>query len=181
MEETQNSEVQQTAKSSFNPVILIAVVVVLLVGGGLYFAQAKKSTPQTQKVVEGAKATPTAVMTAAAPSGTASAMSTGQKLADSPDGKFAYKVFPGTLTADAKQALTGFDMQTKTNPDGSTTITLVAKKQGYTTQTLTVKQGQSLYFIEKTLFDDHADTDEDGTLHDDTGIVVDKDGYIVSQ
>jgi hypothetical protein len=102
-----------------------------------------------------------------------------QKFLDTEDGKSAYKIFPGDLNADAKKALIGFDMQTKNLPDGSTAVTLVAKKQGYITQTLTVKQGQSLYFIEKFSLDDNAAEDTDSGMKDDKGVVVDVNGYEV--
>lgn len=143
--------------------VLLVVIGLLIVGGIFYVSiHAKKN----MVVKAQALATPTTAVAK-------------QKLQNADFAQFAYKIFPGDLSADAKTALTGFDMQVKALSDGSYQVTLVAKKQEYTTQTLVVKSGESLYFIEKSLGDDHGDEDSDGTLHDDSAVVVDRDGYLV--
>jgi len=151
-------------------IVLYVVVGVLVYGLVYYFVLAKKGN--SYMASNSNYPSPTKSMQPT----TAPAM---EKFADSPDYKNAYKVFPGVLSADAKKALTGFDMQTKDLGDGSTQITLVAKKQEYTTQTLTVKKGESLYFIETFAMDDNQEEDTDNGLKDDTAVVVDANGYLV--
>ncbi len=107
------------------------------------------------------------------------ASATGQKLSDSPYANYAYLISSDPLSSDARTALTGFKLSKAQNSDGSTTYTLTALKQGYQNQTYTVKSGQSLYFIERSLGDDNADTDEDNFLADDMAVVVDSNGVIV--
>ena len=146
----------------------VVVAVVLLLGFLLIFKHNGKVRP----VARGAVARQTAY----------SAPASGrQKLSDSSFAAVSYKIYPGTMSSQAKQAMTGFAMQTKTASDGSALVTLVANKSGYRTQTYTVKTGQSLYFIERMPRDDSLGQDTDHLFGDDTAVVVDANGYIVSQ
>lgn len=156
-------ETQKTSKKSFNPVLVLGVLVILVVlGGAFYFLSSKNSKEEKveQKPVQ-------------------TAVQSNQKFLDSEDGKNAFKIFPGELSADAKNALTGFEMQTKQLSDSLTQVTLVAKKQGYTTQTLNVREGQSVYFIEKLGLDDNKTENIDNGLKDDSAVIVDTNGYLV--
>lgn len=101
-----------------------------------------------------------------------------QKFSDSNDFQYAYKIFPGALSSQAKQAITGFAMTTKNMPDGSTQISLTAQEPQYKNQQYMIKSGYSLYFIERMLGDDNTSENMDKNLNDDTAIIVDPQGYI---
>jgi len=96
---------------------------------------------------------------------------------NSPYYSYAYQIFPGVLSADAQKAITGFNLDLKNNQDGSVTMTLNATNQEYQTQEYTMKPGEKLYFIERSLGDD-SDGDEH-FLGDDKAVVVNSEGYIV--
>lgn len=91
--------------------------------------------------------------------------------------QFSYLIFPGALSPNAKKAITGFNLDLKNNSDGSTTVNLVAVNPEYKTQEYTVKPGEKLYFIERTLRDDSSG--EDMFPSDDMAVVVDSNGYII--
>ncbi len=156
-------ETQKTSKKSMNPMIVLGTLVILVVLGGAFYLYSSRSSKE-EKVEQ--KTVQTTVQSK-------------QKFVDSQDGKNAFKIFPGELSADAKNALVGFDLKTKDLGNGSTEVTLVAKKQEYTTQTFIVKQGESVYFIEKFGLDDNKDENTDRNLKDDTAVVVDANGYLV--
>lgn len=162
MEETQESS---NSKKSLNPVLLYGVLALVLIIGGFAYVltSGKPSVTKTEEKQE-TQVVPT---------------QNKQKFVDTDDGKNAFKIFPGELSADAKNAMVGFDLKTKDLGNGSTEVTLVAKKQEYTTQTLTVKQGESVYFIERFGLDDSKDEDTDKNLKDDNAVVVDSQGYLV--
>ncbi len=91
--------------------------------------------------------------------------------------RYAYQIFPGALSAEAQRATTGFNVKVQNNSDGSATINLTTINQEYQNQTYSVKQGEKLYFIERSLGDDSAG--EERFLGDDMAIVVNSAGYIV--
>jgi LysM repeat protein len=156
-------ETQKISKKSMSPILVLGVLVILAVLGGafyLYSSRGSKEERVEQKSVQ-------------------TAVQNKQKFVDTEDGKKAFKIFPGEMSADAKNALTGFDLKTKNLSNGVTEVTLVAKKQEYTTQTLTVKQGESVYFIEKFGLDDNKNENIDNSLKDDSAFVVDANGYLV--
>lgn len=151
-------------------IALGVVVVVVIYGLVYYFVLAKKSS---YNMTTGVYPSPTKTMSKVSPTG---AMM--QKFSDSVNYKYAYKIFPGTLSATARQAITGFAMTSKNLPDGSTQVTLTAEKPEYRTQSYTVKSGETLYFIEMNLRDDNSEENEDMNLHDDTAVLVNSQGYI---
>ncbi|MCL5073914.1 MAG: hypothetical protein M1308_23935 [Actinobacteria bacterium] len=104
---------------------------------------------------------------------------TGQKFQDSNIYQYSYKIFPGSLTPKAQQALSGFNMQTKVLSDGSTQVDLIAIEQNYKNQSYIVKPGNSLYFIEKNMSDDSPENNTDKTTADDSAVIVDPQGFIV--
>jgi hypothetical protein len=112
------------------------------------------------------------------PSASAQSQGQGTKLTDLPDYKFAYKVYPGDLTSDAKTALTGWNINPTINSDGSTTVTLTPNNASDQVKTYTVKSGDSLYFVEKSRGDDSQDTNTDANLQDDYGIIVNANGIV---
>ena len=156
-------ETQKTSKKSMNPILVLGVLVILAVLGGAFYFYSSRISKEEKFEQKPVQAT----------------VQSKQKFVDTEDGKNAFKIFPGELSADAKNALVGFDLKTKDLGNGATEVTLVAKKQEYTTQTLTVKQGESVYFIEKFGLDDNKGEDTDKNLKDDTAFVVDVNGYLV--
>lgn len=105
-------------------------------------------------------------------------LSKGDKLADSPTAKVAYKIAPGDLDAQAKTALVGWTITSKIATDSSVVVSLVPKNSDDQAQQYTVRPGYSLYFVESTPVDDHADSDTDSNLRDDYGIIVDGNGVV---
>lgn len=101
------------------------------------------------------------------------------KLSDSPLANYAYLISMTPLSSQAQEAITGFQLNTTSNPDGSTTYILTAVKQSYYNQSYTLQPGQSLYFIERSMGDDNAADNDDYNLGDDFAIVVDSNGYII--
>ncbi len=92
---------------------------------------------------------------------------------------YAYLISTDTYDANTQKALSGFKVVKSTLADGSVQITLNAQNPEYKTQTYVVKTGEKLYFIEKSLGDDRGD--KDAFLGDDTAVLVDGNGYIVTQ
>jgi hypothetical protein len=105
-------------------VLLYLVIGIVIYGAVYYFLQAKNSQgyiASSSKSIT--RVTPTAMPTAAL-----------QKFSDSSDFPYAYKIFPGSLSNESKQAMSGFAMTTKTLSDGSTQVTLTAQKPEYKSQ-----------------------------------------------
>lgn len=148
--------------------IVYAVVAVILYGLVYYFVLAKHSSNYSMSSSSTMKTTPS-------PKPTVMML---QKFSDSKFFQYAYQVFPGALSDNAKLALTGFSMTTKTLSDGSTQVTLTAEKPEYRSQQYVIKPGNKLYLIEMNLQDDDNEANEDKNLHDDTAVVVDPQGYI---
>ena len=103
----------------------------------------------------------------------------GTVFAGSPYFQYAYLISTPDLNAQTKNALAGFKLGTTQNTDGTVTYTLTTTKSGYFNQTYTVKPGEKLYFIERSLGDDDVTNDSDYALGDDTAIIVDANGYII--
>jgi hypothetical protein len=97
----------------------------------------------------------------------------------SPLSQNAFLISTTPYDAKTKTALIGFTVTKKTQTDGSVLYTLNSTNPNYQTQTYTVKSGEKLYFIEGMPGDDNGTTDR--TVADDTAVVVDANGYIVSQ
>jgi hypothetical protein len=102
----------------------------------------------------------------------------GQKFSDNPLSQKAYLIFPtiGTVSSDAQTALTGWDMKTTPNSDGSTQVDLIPKEAEDIKQSFTIRAGFKLYFIEATLVDDKTGVDEN--RGDDIGVLVSPDGIV---
>lgn len=167
-------------KSSIILVFIILVVIVL----GIWIYSANNNTYVGSNAGNGynnttAYVAPTSTQTSTPVATTQNA----QLFADSPLAQNAYLISIPTSTYDAntKLALSGFKVTQKTLADGSVQITLDAQKTGYQTQTYTVKSGEKLYFIEKNLTDDDKTTDTDKFAGDDQAVLVDANGYILTQ
>lgn len=144
--------------------IAVICVIVILIAAYLIFSSGSSTGSAVQNTNAGAsQQTPQSGMV---------------KLSDSQYANYAYLISTDPLSADAQQAITGFNIQKTSNPDGSTTYNLVAVNPEYQNQTYTIQQGQSLYFIERSLGDDS--NGADNFPGDDMALVVDSNGYIVS-
>jgi len=94
-----------------------------------------------------------------------------------PEYRYAHLISGDQLSADAQEAISGFSWNRTMDADGTVHVTLKALSPNYSDQSYTLQSGQSLYFIERSLGDDTHDND--GTLSDDTAVVVDANGYVV--
>jgi hypothetical protein len=151
-----------------NVIIAVLAIAVLVEGYGLMM---KKSAPVTLGATTQTQLTPR-------PSGRPPMpLKKGDTLAGSVIEKFAYEIVP-TMTDDAKKALTGFEVNTKSLADGSTQADLTPKDSDDQFQSYVVKPGNKLYFIEMTPADDKPDTDRDSNYRDDYGIITDASGIV---
>ncbi len=101
------------------------------------------------------------------------------KFSDTQAYPYSYLISSDTLSSDAQQALTGFQLNKTSHSDGSVTYTLTALKQNYYNQVYNLKPSQSLYFIEMSSGDDSVIDNYDRNLGDDHAIIVGSDGYVV--
>jgi hypothetical protein len=147
--------------------VILIIVVLLIIGGAAYLAS--QMGPSNISVSSGSEATSSGTV--------AGASTTGELFVNSIYAPYAYLISTNTLDARTMAALSGFAIQTSTNPDGFTQITLNAKNPGYQTQTYTVHSGEQLYFIERSLSDDTQDMDK--FPNDDNAVLVDANGYIL--
>ncbi|MDE2037738.1 MAG: hypothetical protein KGI69_00740 [Patescibacteria group bacterium] len=110
----------------------------------------------------------------------ASASSANRQLfSSSPYYDRSYLIYPGTPSAAAQRALDGFVMTTHDAGNGTTAVTLTSKAGDYPAQTYSIGPGSELFFVETSMGDDQPS--QDYAYGDDFGVVVDQNGYIVSQ
>lgn len=112
---------------------------------------------------------------------TGSTTEVAQRFQDSSDSASAYQIYPGTLSIQATQALSGFTMQTNTMSNGLTVVTLTAQRPEYQSQTYTVKPGYTLYFIDRFPNDDNLSQNSEANIKDDTAVIVNPQDFVVSQ
>jgi hypothetical protein len=154
-----------------NKLLLVGVGILVLgvIGWKLMPVQTKEEVSETQTGTQEVKLLPKNRPTPPVK---------GDKLADSAVAPFAFQVYPGELSVDAKTALIGFDIQTTPNPDGSAIVVFTPKNQDDQKQTFQVPAGQTLYFVEMSKGDDDADSGTDSNLRDDYGVLVDSNGIV---
>ncbi len=168
----EENKTQVSGKRPFWQWAFLGVVVVIVVYGLVYYFVLAKQ-PSSQSMTSAASS----MKPTMAPKPTAGTAM--QKFSDSSDYQYSYKIFPGALASESKQAMAGFAMTTKVMPDGSTQVTLTAQNPLYKTQQYMVKPGDTLYFIERNLKDDDPEKDTDKMMLDDTAILVDPQGNII--
>ena len=150
--------------------IAIVILILLCVAeGGYIFLHSKQQTVRRSMTARKIYPTSTAAKRPAF-------LTPGTKFADNPLFAKAYKIFPGDLSDNAKQALNGWDLKQTAMSDGSTQVSLIPHEAEDIQQTFIVKPGYSLYFIEMTLVDDK--TGKDMNRGDDMGVLVDQNGVI---
>ena len=147
--------------------LIVLLAIALIIVGIVLFSSHSNSTGN---VIAGSS-TPIA-----SPQNTSANM---MKLSDSPYANYAYLISTNPLSSQAQEAITGFQLNTTSNSDGSTTYILTAIKQSYYNQSYTIQPGQNLYFIERSMGDDNVADNDDYNLGDDFAIVVDSNGYII--
>ncbi len=172
--------------------IIIGAAVVLVAVIGFAFWYAENSTSSTNA----AAGLQQAQQTAATGSGQASnTPTTGNtqasggtqtggsmprvRLQDTPYINYAYLISDNATSPQEEAALAGFQVQKQTLADGSLQVTLKALRQEYHDQTYVVQPGERLYFIETSFGDDRGS--QEYNLGDDTGVLVDANGYIIPQ
>lgn len=103
------------------------------------------------------------------------------QLSNQPYAQFTYLISSDQLSADAQAALSGFHLAKSTLANGDVTITLTPTgyPTDYHTQTYTLHTGDKLYFIETSFGDENPQIDSN--LMDDTAIVVNASGCVMSQ
>ncbi len=159
-------------------IIGVVAVLAILGGGYLLTKNAGASTGQTSSIsLDSTSGQPTSTPLSS-PLVSTTTTNQQQKFSSSANSQYAYQIFPGTLSTQARQALSGFSMQTQTDADGATVVTLTAQESQYQSQQYTVKPGETLYFIEKSLGDDPSES-KDTNLGDDSSVLVDSNGYII--
>jgi len=144
--------------------VTIYLVVAVLVYGGYYYFITKSGTyfPPSTASRNSTNITPTL-----------------QKFQDSPLASSAFQIFPGPLSDQAKQAIIGFNIDTKTQADGTVLVSLTSTNPEYKNQQVSVKPNYIVYFIEKSSGDDSPTDNSDRNLGDDSIVLVDPDGFIV--
>ena len=163
---------------------LIAIIVIIAAILGIWLYSSNSNSTSVQNTGASDNSSPSADNSASqSPADNSSAQAgksanTGELFSASRSAKHAYLISTSLYDAKTKEALSGFTVSKKTLSDGSMEITLNAKKSGYQTQTYTVKPGEKLYFIETSMGDDENGRDE--LLGDDHAVLVDANGYIVS-
>jgi hypothetical protein len=100
---------------------------------------------------------------------------TSMLFSDQPYAPYSYLIYPGTPSPQSQAALSGFSMSTTQLQNGSARITLTFISTG-DNQTMILKQGYKLYFIE-TSFGDDAFGGE-SSLGDDGYVIVNPNGYV---
>lgn len=98
------------------------------------------------------------------------------KLENSDYYPYAYKVAPGPLSDESRDALDGFTFKTVQRKDGSIEAEFIPHRPWYHYYKVLVKPGYTLYFLEQ---DDDDVSVFEKYLNDDHPFLVDPDGYIV--
>lgn len=141
-------------------VILVVAVVILIAGISIFYNSRQPGVRKSIQAMQGSNTNAQKV-----------------KLSDMPYWKYAHFISGETLDNEAVSALAGFKLDKQTLPDSSIQITLTTTSSRYRNQTFNVKSGEKLYFIETSYGDDAPDNDY--SLGDDAGVIVDSEGYIV--
>jgi hypothetical protein len=110
--------------------------------------------------------------TQAGPSGSTN---TSILFSNQPYAPYSYLIYPGTPSSQAQAALSGFNMSTTQLQNGSAMITLVFVSTGGN-QTIILKPGYKLYFIETSFGDDSFGGES--SLGDDGYATVTPNGYV---
>lgn len=168
MEEEQD-KISGSGKSSVGYVAAI-IILLLAVGVGAYFLN--KSSESKNIPEEGREI---AVKKAPSPPSLK-----GQKFSDTQFADSAVQIYPGAISASAKAMMSGWNLKTTANSDGTVTASLIPVgsevTEGDSAHTFTLKSGDKLYFVDLNPGDDGMGADNN--KNDDMGIVVDSNEII---
>ncbi len=89
---------------------------------------------------------------------------------------YSYLIYPGTLSSNAKAALSGFTIMNRTLANGSIELFIEEQRYGIN-QSITLAPNDKLYFIETTFSEDGFGND--GSLSDDGFVAVNSKGYVI--
>lgn len=165
-------EVEKTKNTSL--VYFIVVIILLVVAvGGIYFASKKFEGASIEENAESPASLTKVVVHAPSLKG--------QKLSDTRFAANAVQIYPGIISESAKSTMSGWDLKTVSNSDGTITASLVPTgseiTEGDSSHTYTLHSGDKLYFVDMNPGDDVANS-TDNNKNDDMGIVVNSDGLI---
>ena len=168
-EEKKQETSEQVKKSSSGLYILIIVLLIVLGGVGyMVYKGSKVINSVPEEVAETA---------APAPKGPPSLK--GQTFANTDFYSNAVLVYPGTLSKEAKAVSTGWQVKSKTLPDGTTQVDLIPvgseATEGDTAHTFNLAKGDKLYFVDLNPKDDNNTENADNNKNDDMGIIVGPD------
>jgi hypothetical protein len=155
--------------------LIISIIIVVFVVSGLAFLASKSSPPNSPTPIannNNINSNNNNAQTGSSESANASMLFSNQ-----PYAPYSYLIYPGTPSSQAQAALSGFMMSTTKLQNGSATVTLVFVSTG-TNQTVVMKPGYKLYFIETSMGDDSFGGES--SLGDDGYVTVDPNGYIAS-
>ncbi|MDD4989378.1 MAG: hypothetical protein PHV42_03045 [Candidatus Pacebacteria bacterium] len=151
---------------STKTIFAVIIILVLIILGWIFYS--------------GSSNNPSPVTSNSSAPLTSGTNSSAVKFADQPYAQYAYQIDPANLNAmdvNTKQALSGFNVTAKNNADGTVTVSLTSTNPEYHNQSYTLKSGDKLYFIERSLGDDGGG--EEAFLGDDTAVVVDANGNVI--
>lgn len=172
-EEVKQEETSEPVKKSSSGLYLLIVVLIIVLGGVGYMVY--KGSKVVAPVAE--ETTQTA---APAPKGPPNLK--GQTFADTDMFSNAVLVYPGALTKEAQAVTTGWQVKSKTLPDGTTQVDLIPvgseATEGDTAHTFNLAKGDKLYFVDLNPNDDDNTASSDKNKNDDMGIVVGSDGIV---
>jgi hypothetical protein len=122
------------------------------------------------------KASPSPSASPSGNSSPASAKAPGPLLSSTSYGAYAYQLYPGSTSANAKLALAGFSF-TATPSGSSVRFTLSVTGGGQAPQTNTYPSTDHIYFIEASFGDDSGNAEYN--FGDDGVVVTDATGHVV--
>ena len=153
--------------------IIISIIEVVFVVSGLAFLASKSSPPNSPvSTANNNNVSSNNNNTQASSPGSTNAS---MLFSNQPYAPYAYLIYPGTPSSQAQAALSGFTMSTNQLQNGSAMVTLVFIPTS-TNQTVILKPGYKLYFIETSMGDDSFGGES--SLGDDGYVTVDPNGYV---
>lgn len=158
--------------------IIISILIVVFVVSGLAFLASRSSVPirststANNNNISNSNNNSNNNNTPAGPSGSSNAS---LLFSNQPYAPYSYLIYPGTPSSPAQAALSGFSISTTQLQNGSAMITLALVSIGGN-QTVILKPGFKLYFVETSFGDDSFGGES--SLGDDGYVTVDPNGYV---
>jgi hypothetical protein len=162
---------------------IISVIIVALVIFGLALMASKSSLPNTptsttnNNNINNSSNSNSNNSNNNTQTGTPASENTSTLFSNQPYAPYSYLIYPGTPSSQAQAALSGFKISTTQLQNGSAMVTLVLVSTG-DNQTIIVKTGYKLYFIETSFGDDGLGGES--SLGDDGYVTVNPNGYVAS-